>query len=129
MHTAKEDMKTLGRLLKRSDFLSVQYANEKWISKSLIVQKRPWRPEERDDASEVTRRFGFTVSKKVHKSAVKRNLIRRRLRALGFDCLSAGQSENYHDYVFIARQDALTKDYAALKKDLSWCLKRLKGNS
>ena len=127
MHTAQDKMKRLGRLKKRSDFLCVQYANQKWISKSLIIQKRPWNEEEVATSGDVRRRFGFTVTKKVHKSAVKRNRLRRILRALAYDCLCTDQSEAHHDYVFIARKDALDLDYKELKRDIDWCLRRLKG--
>lgn len=73
-------------------------------------------------------RFGFIVSKKVHKRAVQRNRIRRRLRELVRHCLTGEHRERFAPYrtlVFIARNGSLDASYQDLKAHLERCLKRL----
>lgn len=119
MKTLKDDMKNLGRLKGRSDFLRVRDSGLKWISGSVIVQKAAGTGD--------TDRFGVTVTKKLEKSAVRRNRMKRRLRAAAYDIIASSGVGAGHvtDYVLIARKDTGTNDYATLKKDLGWCLKRL----
>ena len=80
MHTRKQDLATIKMLTDRRSFLDIQSNGKKWVSKSLIV-----RIKENDLGF---KRVGFTVSKRVDKSAVKRNRIKRRLRAVAADVLS-----------------------------------------
>ena len=68
-------------------------------------------------------RFGLTASSKVG-NAVVRNRCRRRLRAVAQEILPTSAMPA-HDYVLIARVTAATADYAAMKKDLLWALKRM----
>ncbi len=116
MKTSTEDMKRLGRLTRRSQFLSVQQKGKKWISRGLILQAAS------NDCSQP--RFGLTVSKKVSGSAVVRNRIRRRLRSAAYDILPFQAIPDF-DYVLIGRLETMDCPYADLVKDLSWCLKRL----
>ena len=69
-------------------------------------------------------RFGLTVSKK-NGNAVKRNRIRRRLRALAKELLPRYGQDGY-DYVFVARRDGLTRPYQLMRKDIQRVLKKLK---
>jgi ribonuclease P protein component len=68
-------------------------------------------------------RIGFTVSKKVHLHAVKRNRIRRRLKeavrqdAAAFSSLPA-------DFVIVARLDTLTAPSARLRSELTAAITR-----
>lgn len=119
MNTLKKEMNNLGRLKGRSDFLRVRDSGQKWISGSVIVQKA--------DGTGETDRFGVTVTKKLEKSAVRRNRMKRRLRAAAYDMIASKGMGAGHvtDYVLIARKNTATNDYATLKKDLGWCLKRL----
>ena len=71
-----------------------------------------------------TIRVGFTASKKVG-GAVVRNRARRRLRALAREVLSNEAAPGY-DYVLIARAETATRDYAALRNDMRFALKRLR---
>lgn len=68
-------------------------------------------------------RFGFTVTKKIG-NAIKRNRIRRRLReavrTTAPVCARAGC-----DYVLIARQGALTQQFAHLIEDLKTAFQRI----
>jgi len=68
-------------------------------------------------------RFGLTVTKKLG-NAVVRNRIRRRLREAfrqaGPGCATAG-----HDYVLIARTNALLCEFSTLIGDLQFALPRV----
>ena len=62
-------------------------------------------------------RLGFTASKKIG-NAVARNRAKRRLRAAAYALLPLSGREG-HDYVLIARQGILVRDFAALKHDIA----------
>lgn len=106
---------TLG-LRKRAEFLRVQSTGKKWISPGVILMAAP------TQGANVT--FGLTVTKKLSKSAVVRNRIRRRLRAAAHDVLSLKAKAGV-DYVLIGRTESEHLPYDKLCSDLSWCLKRL----
>lgn len=116
MFANKSEIKLLGRLKKRSDFLRVQSEGNKWVSKSMIVELAP------NDS--LGPRYGLTVSKKVSKSAVVRNHIRRRLKATACDVLPALKGNNI-DVVLVGRELAGDRDYKDLQQDLRWCLGKL----
>ncbi len=71
--------------------------------------------------SGLEKRVGFTASKKVG-NAVKRNLSKRRLRAL-FSELENNLLDG--SYVFVAKENINRMSYEALKKGLLWSFKRL----
>lgn len=116
MKATKEQIESLGRLQRRSDFLRVQQQARKWVSQSLILQVAK--------NTQTQARFGLTVTKKLSKSAVIRNKIRRRLRATAQHVLSR-YAEPGVDYVLIGRPETQSRDFDVLEKDLLWCLKRL----
>ena len=116
MKATKEDLKKLDRLQKRSDFLRLNEGASRWVSKGFVLLAK-------ENGLE-NARVGITVTKKLEKSAVGRNRIKRRLRAISADILPA-HAKPATDYVMIARADAATRDYKDLKKDLKWCLERL----
>lgn len=116
MFATKKELASLTHMRKRADFLHAQKKGKKWVSKSLILQAVP-----NEDNG---KRFGLTVSKKVSKSAVTRNRIRRRLRAGACDILPSGAKDNT-DYVLIGRPDTLNRPYEDIRKDLKWCLRRM----
>lgn len=72
----------------------------------------------------VKTRVGFTVTKKLEKTAVGRNRIKRRLRSVARDVFGVRASMGL-DCVLIARPETAHRSYAALKQDLSWCLEKL----
>lgn len=117
MQALRNDIKTLDRLKKRSDFLRVQKEGTKWISKSVIVQSAP-------AAEGKARRYGITVTKQVSKSSVDRNRIKRRLRAACADILPALLKEGT-DIVLIGRVETGRCEYTDLTRDLAWCLKKM----
>jgi len=121
MKAPKKDIKTLDRLKKRSDFLYVQKNARKWVPKGFIIQVAA----PKSQGNNV--RYGLTVTKRVSKSAVVRNRIKRRLKAVACDVLP-NYSENSLDIVLIGRPITLERDYEELKNDLVWSLKRLEIN-
>lgn len=106
----------LDRLKKRSDFLRVHAAGQKWVSKGVIIQIAP-----NEDGG---RRYGLTVTKRTAKEAVIRNRIKRRLRAACADVLATTLKDG-HDIVLIGRAETARRDYADLKQDIVWCLTKL----
>jgi ribonuclease P protein component len=104
------------RLKTRSEFLAVakgRRAHAPAFSVQGLARPSP----EADSAA----RFGLTVTKKVG-TATERNRIRRRLRALLRNGKVAGRPD--HDYVIVARRDALTLPFDRLGD----ALRRLIGN-
>lgn len=120
MFAKRSDIKSLGRLKKRSDFLWVQKIsrekNTKWVCKGFIVELAT------NDKLGV--RYGLTVSKKVSKLAVTRNRVKRRLKAVACDILPHYRDQNF-DLVLVGRQSTEDRDYEDLQNDLIWCLKKL----
>ncbi len=104
------------RLKKRSDFLHVQKNARKWVAKGLIIEVAP--------NDNLGLRVGFTVSKRVSKLAVTRNLVKRRLRSMTQEILSDYAHHNL-DVVLIGRLSGIERDYNVIKNDLVWCLKKL----
>ena len=120
MKATKQELQKLDRLQKRSDFLRLNARDNpavgKWVSKGFILLAYP---NEREKA-----RIGITVTKKLEKTAVGRNRMKRRLRAIASDVLP-GNAKAGMDYVLIARSEAASREYADLKRDLKWCLEKL----
>lgn len=115
-NTNKNTMKMIGRFKKRPEFLRVNKEGRKWVSKSLILQAAI--------AGASKPRFGLIVTKKVSKSAVTRNRIRRRLCAAAYDVLTQ-HADPAHDYVLIGRAETEKCSYDDIIKDLRWCLKKM----
>lgn len=116
MFAKKDQIKMLGRLKKRSDFLRVQQKGQKWVSKSMVVEIAP--------NDNLGLRYGLTVSKKASKLAVTRNRIKRRLRAMAQEVLLAYDNHNI-DVVLIGRAATEKKEFDDLKTDLQWCLGKM----
>ncbi len=116
MFALEKNTKNIGRLKKRTDFLHVQRAGRKWIAKGLIV--------EICENQNQGIRYGLTVSKKVSKLAVVRNRFKRRLKAISQEVLPDYAGQNL-DIVVVGRVIGVERDYADLKKDLIWCLKKM----
>lgn len=74
-------------------------------------------------------RVGIVVSKKIHKRAVKRNKIKRRLREIYIEAVKAGYTEGLSDalsIVFIARSKILDIDFLTLKNSIFELLREFK---
>ena len=116
MHASKDNQASLTQIKKRADFLKIQGKGRKWVSHGLIVQTAP--------GIDGITRIGYTVSKKVDKSAVKRNRIKRRLRAVAADVLPTNAQDG-HDYILVGRPETAIRPYETLCKDLRWCLRKM----
>ena len=102
------------RIKRHFDFVEMRNAPFKAFTKSFVLQMRP------NDKKET--RFGFTVSKKISKSAVVRNRLRRQMREIVR--LSSILQEKYpsHDLILIAREEALNRSFAQLTEDFAYLL-------
>ena len=120
MHASKDQQATLTQIKTRADFLKIQGKGRKWVSHGLIVQTAP--------NPDGIKRIGYTVSKKVDKSAVKRNRIKRRLRAVAADILPTGAKDG-QDYILVGRPETAIRPYETLCEDLRWCLRKLELNT
>lgn len=120
----KEQISTTPSLKKRAEFLRVQNGGKKWVSPGVIVMAAPLHTLAEAQEKADSLRFGLTVTKKLSKSAVVRNRMRRRLRAAALDVLPT-KALRGHDYVLIARPETGDYPYDKLCSDLKWCLKRL----
>ena len=107
-------METIKR---RQDFVAAARSRY-WAMPGLTVQAR-----NRGDG--FAPRVGVTATRKLG-SAVIRNRIKRRLRALARLVLAPGAQEGF-DYVLIGRQPALRRPFSDLRNDLESALKRLHG--
>ncbi len=117
-------MTEIGFIKKRKDYLAVAAYGKKWVTPSFILQMCPWKEgKEEELRTQKKIRLGLTASKKTG-NAVKRNRIRRRLKALGRNFLPLWCKENY-DLVIIARYTIWDKSYQDLQQDLHMALKRL----
>ncbi len=106
-------------LKKRAEFLAVAAHRKKWVAPAFILQIAP-RPA--DETTPPLCGFGLTASKKMIGIAVKRNRARRRLRALAQEILSLHAKPGY-DFVFIAREAVLTRDFEKMRQDIEKALK------
>lgn len=125
MQAKAKDLQNLGRLKKRSEFLCAAQSGFKWVSPSVTMQLDPSPKGERQRPQI---HFGVTATKKFG-CAPQRSRIKRRLRAALKDVIAERQqlSEtlNGANLVLIGRDATAIIDYKQLKKDISWCLKRL----
>ena len=102
----------LGRLRRRAEFQRVARGRRKALDAFTLQAVR----REDGDNDPAGPRVGFTITRKVG-NAVVRNRIRRRLK----EALRAArllEAEADHDYVLIARREALARSFAALVEDL-----------
>ncbi|MBI1300978.1 MAG: ribonuclease P protein component [Alphaproteobacteria bacterium] len=113
MYTRKEELSALEMLTARSDFLTVQTTGKRWVSHGLTVYIK------KNGVEKI--RTGFLVTKKIDKSAVRRNRMKRRLRSVAADVLPRFAKPG-HDYVLAARDLTDKRPYDALLEDLKWCL-------
>ncbi|WP_158811146.1 ribonuclease P protein component [Beijerinckia sp. L45] len=115
-HPSRQDQDVaIGRLKRRADFLRAA-KGRRWHGKAFSLQAGPVEDSEAQGESQIAR-VGFTVTKKVGGSVV-RNRARRRLReALR---LSDGLPvRSGHDYVVIARLEAIRLPFSTLQTDLT----------
>ncbi|KAA5601905.1 ribonuclease P protein component [Blastochloris sulfoviridis] len=102
------------RLRKRADFIAAQRGARAHAG-AFVLQSR----DRGDDAGP---RFGLTITKKVG-TAVERNRVRRRLRAIVRQEGAAARPG--FDYVVVARRDAINAPFAELAREFSRTLSRV----
>ena len=101
----------LGRLTRRAEFQRVSRGRRVSVETFTLQSRRREGPEAASGA-----RVGLTVTKGVG-GAVERNRVRRRLK----EALRAAaplEAEGDHDYVLMARREALGRRFAALIEDV-----------
>lgn len=113
----------LRRLKHRSDFLRIARSNEHHSTDGLVLQVGK-QVEYGGDLRGSLVGIGFTVSRKVG-NAVKRNRVRRRLKALAEEVFP-NLAEPGCDYVIIGRKNAITRCYNNLRQDIRLALRRSK---
>ena len=116
MHASKMQFESLESLKNRADFVRAQKAGKKWVAKGLVIESV--------ENGLGTVRFGLTVSKRISKSAVIRNRVRRRLRAAAREILPLHARPGF-DIVLIGRAETAKRPHKQLKEDLRWCLEKL----
>jgi ribonuclease P protein component len=109
----------IGRLHKRSQYLRVA-KGARFHTKGFSLQSGPG--EQVADEPGVSH-FGFTVTRKVG-NAVERNRMRRRLRE-ALRLAPDLASKPGHDYVILARREALYLPFAGLIRDLQTAIVRI----
>jgi ribonuclease P protein component len=111
----------LARLTQRKQFLAAAEHGRRFRSSAFTAQvlDAPLR-----DCGDAPLRLGLTASRKAG-NAVKRNRIRRRLRAAATQAL-AGQAQRPCDIVIIARPETLGAGFGMLVAEISVALDRAK---
>ncbi len=71
-------------------------------------------------------RFGFVTGKKLIKSIVRRNKVKRRMREIVRLFLKENKIKPGFDVIIIAKEKALDTNYQKLKDDLEGIFKRVK---
>lgn len=110
------------RLTRRRDFAAVYARKKSWAGPLLVLYLRRYSPE---SAEAETRRFGFSVSKKVGK-AHDRNRVKRRLREICRAHGVRGEFSNGFDVVFVARSAVATAGYAETDAAVCELMRRAK---
>lgn len=106
-----------GRLRRTADYRAMRGAR-RYQAAAFTLQVR--RRSEAAGGEEA--RFGLTVTRKIG-NAVERNRIRRRLREAVRKC-APSRARPHHDYVLIARREALSEPFAAIVGQLAKALDR-----
>ena len=116
MKATRQSMLSISRLTNQAAFDSLRKSKIRWVAKGFSIIIIP------DDSGCLP--FCIIASKKTENSAVKRNRMRRRLRAMAYDILPTA-AKNGYAYMIVAKRDAMTLPAPTLRQDLLWCLKKL----
>lgn len=117
-HDGSRPTAKAGRLRRRAEFQRVA-KGRRFHAPGFTVQCAA-----RDDV-EPQARFGLTITRKVG-TAVERNRIRRRLRA-ALTTASDIPSKPGHDYVLVARREALYLPFPELIRDMQTAISKVGG--
>lgn len=122
------DLKIL-QIRKSAEFQKIGKKGEKFHSKTILLLSLPtsefyFQDLNKNKNTQDFCRVGYTVAKTVSKSAVVRNLAKRRLRE-AFRALAPIHAKNHRDYVLIARKEIIDSDFKKISSDLKFCLTRI----
>ncbi|MBU2542531.1 ribonuclease P protein component [Patescibacteria group bacterium] len=111
-------MKDFEILFKEGKFVGGQFLTVKiW---KIEPDKYPRREYSTEDL-----KIGFVVGKKVHKSAVKRNRIKRQMREVVRLLLKENKLKIGYHIAFLAKPEIFGVEYGEIEKDIVGVLKRL----
>ena len=102
------------RIKKRSEYLAIQGTGKKWHTQHFVACYRN---------SQEMCRLGVTITKKVDKCAVKRNLLRRRIKEIFR--INYPKFSKTLDLVVIAKEGATLLDFSNLQKELYYLFKKI----
>ena len=111
-----------GRLRRRAEFQRAARGRRKALESFTLQAAR----REEGDNGPTGPRVGFTVTSKVG-DAVERNRIRRRLKE-AVRAARRVEAEADHDYVLVARREALARSFAALVEDVRQAFRAVRRN-
>ncbi len=110
-------MKDFDILFKEGKFVGSQFLTAKyWI---VEPEKYPRRKYSTEDL-----KIGFVVGKKVHKSAVKRNKLKRQMREVVRLLLKENKLKTGFHVAIIAKPEIFGAEYAEIEKDTLSVIKR-----
>ena len=119
------------RLRKLRDFNLVmkhgQWVNGRFLDMKVLelARKQDFFPKKEDPESfKKQLKLAIAAGLKVHKSAVKRNRIRRQIREVLRLLLKDGLIKNGYYLLVVAKKDTLDKDYAEISDELKLLLGR-----
>lgn len=118
---------------KSAEFTKIGKKGQKFYAKTLLLISYPspknyFQNLAAGKAVEDFCRVGFTVAKTVSKSAVVRNLAKRRLREI-FRKLAPLHAKKHCDYIVIARKEIAEEKFEKIYSDLKFCITRIHKNS
>lgn len=119
------------RLRKLRDFNLVmkhgQWVNGRFLDIKVLelAKNQGYFPKKEDpDSFKKQLKLAIAAGLKVHKSAVKRNRVRRQIREVLRLLLKDGLIKNGYYILVVAKKDTLTKDYAEISAELNLLLSR-----
>ncbi|KKR34829.1 MAG: Ribonuclease P protein component [Candidatus Magasanikbacteria bacterium GW2011_GWA2_40_10] len=121
------------RLRKLRDFTLVmkhgQWVNGRFLDIKVLelAKNQNFFPKKEDPESfQKQLKLAIAAGLKVHKSAVKRNRVRRQIREVLRLLLKDGQIKTGYYILVVAKKDILDKDYAEISDELKVLLSRVK---
>ena len=106
------------RVTNRAEYLAIQSKGQKWHSKHFVACYR-----KAEEPGSAVSRLGVTITKKVDKRAVKRNLLRRRIKEIFRNSYESFSSPL--EVVVIAKQGAMELDYEGIREEIFYLFKKI----